>query len=94
MDGDIHPIGLLLNIKEECAPVWVGVEGSYFVTGELTKKGWKAALGAMVCGGEVLNTDHIRLESSSPILATVSIGSWIPNIDLDRAGLLMLILCG
>ena len=93
MCGDIKPIGLLLNITDECVLIRIGVEGSCFVTGELTSSGGKAALGAIVCGGDEVSADQRRLAPSSPILAVLT-ASLISNIDRERAGLLMLTVCG
>lgn len=93
MGGDIKPIGLLLNITDECVLIRIGVEGSCFVTGELTRSGGKAALGAMVCGGDKVSADQRRLDSSSLILAVLTT-SLISKIDRERAGLLMLTVCG
>ena len=93
MGGEIRPIGLLLNMTDECALIRIGVDGSCFGTGELTNNGGKAALGAMVCGGDEFSADHIRLDSSSLIL-TVLMPSWVSNIERERAGLPMLTLCG
>ena len=56
--GDTRPIGLLLNITDEWELIRIGVEGSCLAIGELTNMGWKAALGAIVCGGDDVNADH------------------------------------